>query len=111
MNVSELMAALTMWFAGSGHTAAAGSAPTRAAALQPTRPSCFVADDEPAVQEFIAAVLDPMGLQIEGFGSAQSLMEGLRRHHPQLIFLDVSLERSDAVDALRGLAERGYSGS
>jgi CheY-like chemotaxis protein len=45
-------------------------------------------------------VLEPMGIQVEEFASVQTLMDGVDRGHPQLIFLDISLEWSDAVEAL-----------
>jgi EAL domain-containing protein (putative c-di-GMP-specific phosphodiesterase class I)/CheY-like chemotaxis protein len=72
---------------------------------------CFVVDDEPAVRHLISMVLKPMGIQVEEFASAPALMEGLERRRPQLIFLDISLERSDAVEALQGLAAQGYPGA
>jgi CheY-like chemotaxis protein len=39
------------------------------------------------------------------------MVEGLLRRHPDLIFLDISLERSDAVDAIRALGQSGYGGA
>jgi EAL domain-containing protein (putative c-di-GMP-specific phosphodiesterase class I) len=56
-------------------------------------------------------VLRPLGISVEEFRGAEDLMKGLDRRQPELIFLDICLERSDAVEALRGIAERNYRGA
>ena len=72
---------------------------------------CYIVDDEAGIRQLISLVLKPMGIRIEEFAGAQAVMAGLDRGHPQLIFLDISLERSDAVEVLHGLAEVGYTGA
>jgi transposase len=42
-------------------------------------------------------------------GSASALLRGLAGRKPQLIFLDIALENSDAVDALQDLGNLGYA--
>ena len=74
-------------------------------------PLCFVVDDEPGICLFISATLDDLGVSSETFGDVAHLFEGLSRCKPDLIFLDVSLDRSDAVDAIRGLRERDFRGA
>jgi EAL domain-containing protein (putative c-di-GMP-specific phosphodiesterase class I) len=80
------------------------------AKAQPSPPLCFVVDDEPGICDFICATLDDLGIDTASFGSVSQLFEGLTQRRPDLIFLDVSLERSDAIDALRGLSERNFHG-
>jgi CheY-like chemotaxis protein len=77
---------------------------------QRSPPLCFVVDDEPGICHFICATLDDLGIGSASFGSVSQLFEGLTQRRPDFIFLDVSLERSDAVDALRGLSERNFGG-
>ena len=71
---------------------------------------CFVVDDEPGICHFICATLDDLGIDAASFRNVSQLFEGLSRRSPDLIFLDVSLERSDAVEAIRGLSERNFGG-
>ncbi len=75
-----------------------------------TSPLCFVVDDEPGICHFICATLDDLGIDTETYGDVPRLFEGLSRRKPDLIFLDISLDRSDAVDAIRGLRERNFRG-
>jgi EAL domain-containing protein (putative c-di-GMP-specific phosphodiesterase class I)/FixJ family two-component response regulator len=77
---------------------------------QGSRPLCFVVDDEPGICHFICATLDDVGVDTASFGNVSQLFEGLKQRSPDLIFLDVSLERSDAVDAIRGLSDLNFSG-
>jgi hypothetical protein len=41
---------------------------------------------------------------------AKEVMMSLDADHPAIIFLDVALLRSDAIDVIRGLSERRYGG-
>jgi len=54
--------------------------------------------------------LATMGVEAEKFHTAQSAVAALDPRLPAIIFLDVALQRSDAVDVIRGLGERGYGG-
>ena len=72
--------------------------------------SCFIIDDEPAIQNLLVGALAPFGCQPEKYRSAQAALVGLQRTRPQLVFLDVSLEGSDAVDVMRGLSEAKFAG-
>ncbi|MEX0853169.1 MAG: EAL domain-containing response regulator [Bauldia sp.] len=73
-------------------------------------PLCFIVDDEPAVGRFIALALRGLGLSVEQFRDVPSMLEFLGQRLPGLIFLDISLGDSDAIDAIRGLAMRGFTG-
>lgn len=82
--------------------------PELTSAAQPL--TCFVIDDEPAIQNLLAGALAPFGCQPEKYRSAQAALVALQRIRPQLVFLDVSLEGSDAVDVMRGLSEAKFAG-
>jgi len=69
-----------------------------------------VVDDEEGICTLIAMTLATMGVEAEKFHTAQEAVAALDRHLPAIIFLDVALLRSDAVDVIRGLGERGYGG-
>jgi EAL domain-containing protein (putative c-di-GMP-specific phosphodiesterase class I)/CheY-like chemotaxis protein len=120
VKIAELMTELKLWFAPATEaaseqhvpkTAAPDPAPgTAPAEPPPSNTLCFIVDDESAICHLISMVLKPMGIQVEEFASAPALIEALEHRKPQLIFLDISLKRSDAVEALQGLAEKGYLG-
>ncbi|MGA2292186.1 EAL domain-containing protein, partial [Bradyrhizobium sp.] len=111
MIIAELLSELKLWFGATEQPVAGREPAERPSGKQPEAARCYVVDDETGIQQLISMVLKPMGIQIEEFASAQALMEGLDRWHPQLIFLDISLEKSDAVEVLHGLAKVGYSGA
>jgi EAL domain-containing protein (putative c-di-GMP-specific phosphodiesterase class I)/FixJ family two-component response regulator len=72
--------------------------------------TCFIIDDEPAIQNLLAGALAPFGCEPEKYRSAQAAMVALQRIRPHLVFLDVSLEGSDAVDVIRGLSDAKFTG-
>jgi EAL domain-containing protein (putative c-di-GMP-specific phosphodiesterase class I)/CheY-like chemotaxis protein len=72
---------------------------------------CMIVEDEPGIRSIISRTLAGYGLTAGEFTGAQEAIGSLAKEHPRVIFLDVSLEGSDAIDAIRGLAERKYSGA
>jgi EAL domain-containing protein (putative c-di-GMP-specific phosphodiesterase class I) len=111
MSIVELLNEFKLWFGATERPVAALEPAEQTSRKQPGGTLCYVVEDEKGIRQFISMVLKPMGIQVEEFASAQALMEGLDRGHPQLIFLDISLEHSDAVEVLHGLAKVGYSGA
>ncbi len=90
-----------------------GSAPGIAAELAPATKqqlSCFIVDDEPAIQRLIAGELVAVGARVETFTNASSALNKLRVERPHLVFLDGALESSDAVEVIRGLSAAGFRG-
>jgi EAL domain-containing protein (putative c-di-GMP-specific phosphodiesterase class I)/ActR/RegA family two-component response regulator len=73
-------------------------------------PHAFVVDDEDGICQVIMMTLATMGVAAEKFHSARDAVAALDRRLPAIIFLDVALEKSDAIDVIRGLGERGYGG-
>src|SRR4051794_11731668 len=71
---------------------------------------CFVVDDEEDICFLISHTLTRHGITSSQFNNAKAAIDALDSMSPSAIFLDVSLEGSDAVDALRWLAETGYAG-
>jgi DNA-binding response OmpR family regulator len=70
----------------------------------------FVIDDEPAVHRFVATACTAQGFEVESFTTAKAALAALGGSHPAIIFLDVALSQSDAIDVLIGLGERHYCG-
>lgn len=72
--------------------------------------SAFVIDDEEGICKFITMTLAKWGVEAETFHAAEQALAALERRIPAIIFLDIALKKSDAVDVIRGLGERGYAG-
>src|ERR1700722_3090488 len=87
------------------------SAPRADGAARPAqRRRCFVVEDELAIRKVFYAALGGE-MDLGGFSSAQELLDGWRTDHPDIIFLDIALDRSDAIDVIRALATRKYRGA
>jgi EAL domain-containing protein (putative c-di-GMP-specific phosphodiesterase class I)/ActR/RegA family two-component response regulator len=72
---------------------------------------CFIVDDERDIRFLISHTLTRCGVTFSEFTNARTAIESLDAESPSIIFLDVSLEGSDAVDALRGLGQMDYRGT
>jgi DNA-binding NtrC family response regulator len=70
----------------------------------------FVIDDEAGIRYFVATTLAQHGFKTEGFPTAASALAALADNHPAMIFLDVALLQSDAIDVLVGLGLKHYHG-
>jgi EAL domain-containing protein (putative c-di-GMP-specific phosphodiesterase class I)/CheY-like chemotaxis protein len=73
-------------------------------------PLCYIADDEQGICNMISHTIREQNIVTMEFRSATPLLDAVAKSAPDLIFLDLSLEGSDAVDALRGLDLLGYRG-
>jgi DNA-binding NtrC family response regulator len=63
------------------------------------------------LRQFIETTLTQLGMKVAAFEIAKDALRSLDDGHPAVIFLDVALLRSDAIDVLRGLGERQYRGT
>jgi len=70
----------------------------------------FVVDDEEGICKFVSLALANLGLQAESYHTASEAVAALGRGHPDIVFLDIALKGSDAIEVLRVLGERRYSG-
>jgi DNA-binding response OmpR family regulator len=70
----------------------------------------FVIDDKLDIQQFVSETLSERGFDIEGFETATTALAALGDRHPAVIFLDVALIHSDAIDVLIGLGAQDYDG-
>ena len=89
-----------------GHHAGAGRAEQSGSAT----PRAFVVDDEDGICQLIMMTLATMGVEAKKFHNAADAVAALDHELPAIIFLDVALQKSDAIDVIRGLGERGYGG-
>jgi EAL domain-containing protein (putative c-di-GMP-specific phosphodiesterase class I) len=72
---------------------------------------CVVIDDDPDICALISHVLGKIGITSVGVASADALARALQDSHPQVVFLDVALDRSDAIDGIRVLRQTSFGGA
>jgi DNA-binding NtrC family response regulator len=70
----------------------------------------IVIDDDAKIRQLIETTLTQLGLNAASFDMAREALAAIDRGHPAIIFLDVALLRSDAIDVLRGLGQRRFGG-
>jgi DNA-binding response OmpR family regulator len=75
------------------------------------RAVCVVVDDEPGIQNIVVGAAAALGCQVARFRSADNALKAIGKLKPTLLFLDVSLEGSDAIDVIRGLGTSGFTGA
>jgi EAL domain-containing protein (putative c-di-GMP-specific phosphodiesterase class I)/CheY-like chemotaxis protein len=75
------------------------------------QPLCFVIDDEPGIQNIVSNAAGGLGFCVARFRSAAKALAALKSEKPSLVFLDVSLEQSDAIDVIRGFGSAGFRGT
>ena len=72
--------------------------------------SVLVVDDEQGMRNFLVKTLAPRCHAVLAADSAEQGAEALRRHHVDLVILDISLPGKSGVAWLKELREQGYSG-
>ncbi len=72
---------------------------------------CLVIDDDPDIRRLVSHVLSRIGVSSVGLDSAGALEGVLKSTHPSVIFLDVALGRSDAIDGIRILERTSFKGA
>jgi DNA-binding response OmpR family regulator len=82
----------------------------RAQAPARTESYCIIVDDDPGICRAIAFTLHKLGFETSEAASPAALRSALVQRTPQLIFLDLGLGQSGALDVLPILADRGYRG-
>ncbi len=79
-------------------------------AADPSAPSAFVIDDERGICLFVGKTLEKLGFAVSTFSKADEALAAVGRHTPKIIFLDIALEQSDAIDVIKGLGDQHYGG-
>jgi DNA-binding NtrC family response regulator len=74
-------------------------------------PFAFIIDDEEGICRFIAIALAKLGVESATFHAAKPAISALDERQPAIIFLDVALANSDAVDVVKGLSGKRYAGA
>ena len=73
-------------------------------------PICFVVDQEPSLRHFLSLVMHGAGIDTAEFADGAALREALGNKKPDLVFHDVSLESTDAIETVLALGKHGFRG-
>jgi EAL domain-containing protein (putative c-di-GMP-specific phosphodiesterase class I) len=74
-------------------------------------PLCFLVDADESMRHFLSLVLHGAGIDTEEFADGPSFRAALARRAPTLVFLDIGLESTDAIECVIALGRLGYAGN
>jgi len=74
-------------------------------------PLCYVVDEEPSIRHFLSLVLHGSGVDTVEFADGASMRKAVETQPPALIFHNISLESTDAIESVIALARLKYRGS
>ena len=74
------------------------------------RPRVFIIDDEESICKFISTAVSSMDYEADYFTNATDALPALDHCSPAVIFLDIALGGSDAIEVIRLLGKRQYRG-
>jgi DNA-binding NtrC family response regulator len=83
---------------------------TDSAGTASDRPLAFVIDDDTRICQFIAETLIEHGIDVATYQTAKPALAAIEQRPPIVVFCDVALLQSDAIDVLRGLGALHYRG-
>ena len=73
-------------------------------------PLCFVVDGDASIRHFLSLVLHGAGIDTEEFADGQSFRAAMAKRSPDLVFLNIALESTEAIDCVVALGRKGYFG-
>lgn len=76
-----------------------------------TSPLCFIVDEELSIRHFLSLVLQGQGIDTEEFRDYEAFRHALSHRTPDLVFVDVPLESSEAIASIVALGKHSYAGA
>jgi EAL domain-containing protein (putative c-di-GMP-specific phosphodiesterase class I)/CheY-like chemotaxis protein len=73
-------------------------------------PLCFVMEEEPSIRRFLSLVLHGSGIDTEEFADGVAFRQALAKRKPDLVFIDIPLDSSDAIESVVSLGKQGFFG-
>jgi EAL domain-containing protein (putative c-di-GMP-specific phosphodiesterase class I) len=74
-------------------------------------PLAFVVDEEASIRSFLSLVLHGTGVDAMEFPDGAAMRKAAEERAPNLIFHNISLESSDAIESMVTLGKHGFSGT
>lgn len=81
-----------------------------AANIEKAAPFALIIDDQKEICRVVAMQLARLGVESASYATAKPAIASLDQRRPDVVFLDVALEQSDAIDVIKGLSEKRYTG-
>jgi DNA-binding NtrC family response regulator len=72
---------------------------------------CVVVEDDDAVRAVIALALRDYEVEARNFTNPSEVLKACARVAPDVVFLDIALQKFDAIDVIRALSSEGYRGA
>lgn len=79
-------------------------------AAKPVRALMFAVESDPSAAKTLMAIADSSNVRCEVFQNCAGLANALSRTTPDIVFLDVTMEGTDAVEALHAMSQCAYPG-
>lgn len=74
-------------------------------------PLCYVVDEEPSIRHFLSLVLHGSGVDTMEFPDGAALRAAIERRVPELVFHNISLESTDAIESMIALGKSDFRGA
>jgi DNA-binding response OmpR family regulator len=71
----------------------------------------YIFDDDPAVGQTAADLLSAAGISAQQFTDSKRFFAAVARRFPDVVLLDLGLDRTDAVEVIRHLEALRFSGA
>ena len=74
-------------------------------------PICYVVDEEPSIRHFLSLILHGAGVDTVEFPDGNSMRKAVEARPPALVFHNISLESTDAIESVIALGRLKYRGA
>jgi EAL domain-containing protein (putative c-di-GMP-specific phosphodiesterase class I) len=74
-------------------------------------PCCLVLDEDASVRHFVSLIMQGSGIDSEEFSDSKPFLEAVTRRKPELVFVNVPLDTSDAARTVSALGKANYPGA
>jgi EAL domain-containing protein (putative c-di-GMP-specific phosphodiesterase class I) len=73
-------------------------------------PLCYVVDEEGSIRHFLSLILHGAGVDAMEFPDGAALREAIQQQVPDLVFHNISIESTDAIESVITLGKSGFRG-
>ena len=91
--------------------AAAAAPPLSPETVPGHTPICYIVDEESSIRQFLSLVMHGAGVDALEFADGASMRAAAAKRTPDLVFLNISLESTDAIESVIALARHACNGS
>lgn len=73
-------------------------------------PLCFVLEEESSIRHFLSLILHGSGVDTEEFAEGGAFRQAVAKCKPELVFINIPLDSSDAIETVVALGKQGFFG-